>query len=109
MSLYLFSSLIWGKLGISLSIMAGTQVHGTRYSGTRYSVRKGQVLIAGAEQGVWNCGAVGCVPPLDSSAVKVESVSNCQGRSVGGELEEPRRRQRGARGVGVACRRTRCC
>ena len=78
MSLYLFSSPIREKRGISLSIMAGTQVHGTRYSGTRYSVRKGQVLIAGAEQGVWNCGAVGCVPPLDSSVVKVESVSNCQ-------------------------------
>ena len=38
-----------------------------RYSGTRYSVRgkyvKGQVLIAGAEQAVRSCGAVGCVLP----------------------------------------------
>ena len=63
MSLYLFSSLIGGKRGVSLSIMAGTQVHGMRYSSTRYSVRKGQVLIAGAERGVMNCGAVGCVQP----------------------------------------------
>ncbi len=74
MSLCLFSSPIRVKQGISLSIITGTQVCGTRYE----AKCKWQVLIAGAEQGVKSCYAVGCVSPLDSSAVKVESESNCQ-------------------------------
>ena len=61
------------------------------------------MLIAGAEQGVWNCGAVGCVPPLDSSAVKVESESTWPGHvqmRVGAGVASKASERRTGRGSG---------